>query len=95
MVRGQGNIPRTSEWVLKYFNNEQRYIHPFPARNSPHSIRVKANTLRSAVLFLIFKDKDFITETDLNAVRTIAGLSPIKDVADAESISEMIEILRA
>lgn len=83
-----------SEWVLKYFNDEMRYVHPFPARFSPHSLRVKANTLKSAILYLIFKDKDFVTAEDLNSARAFSGLSPIKDVFDTEAITEMIEILR-
>jgi len=84
-----------SEWILKHFNNELRYVHPFPARSSLHSIRVKANTIKSAILFLIFKDKDFITENDLNGARAVCGLSPVRDVFEAEAITELIEIIRA
>jgi len=84
-----------SKWVLKYFNNELRYVHPFPARYSPHSFRVKANTVRSAVLYLIFIGKDFVTEEDLNIARAVSGLSPVKDLVDTEAITEMIEILRS
>jgi hypothetical protein len=83
-----------SQWVLKYFNNEVRFIHSFPARYSPHSFRVKANTLKSAILYIILVGKDFVTEDDLNLARAAAGLSPIKDIIDTEAITEMIEILR-
>jgi hypothetical protein len=84
-----------SLWILKYYNNELRYVHPFPSRYSPHSFRVKANTLKSAVLYVIFVGKDYVTEDDLNLARAIGGLSPVKEVADAEAITEMIEMLRA
>ncbi len=84
-----------SEWVIKYFDDKLRYIHYFPARNSPHSLRAKANTLKSAVLYLIFIDKDFITEVDLNRSRATTGLSPVKDVYEAEAITELIEIIRS
>jgi hypothetical protein len=83
-----------SEWVLKSFNNEIRYVHPFPARYSLHSLRVKANSIRSAVLYMIFIGKDFITEEDLNIARSVSGLSPIKNLTDAEAITKMIELLR-
>jgi hypothetical protein len=83
-----------SHWVIKYFENEVRYIHPFPARYSPHSFRVKANTLKSAILYLIVVGKDYITEDGLNFARAASGLSPIKDIVDTEAITEMIEILR-
>jgi len=83
-----------SQWVFKYYENEERFVHSFPARFSPHSFRIKANTLRSAILYQIFIGKDYITEENLNTARAIGGLSPVKDVFDAEAITEMIEILR-
>jgi hypothetical protein len=88
------NLSDGSQWVMKYYEHEQRFVHSFPARFSPHSFRVKANTLRSAVLYQIFIGKDFITEENLNNARAIGGLSPVKDVMDTEAITEMIEILR-
>jgi len=83
-----------SQWTLKYHNNETMYIHIFPARSSPHSFRVKANTLKSAILYIIIFGKDFVSDDDLNAARALMGLSPVKEVADAEAVTEMIEILR-
>jgi DNA-binding ferritin-like protein (Dps family) len=84
----------TSQWTLKYHNHETRYVHIFPARSSPHSFRVKANTLKSAILYIIIFGKDYVSEDDLNAARALAGLSPVREVADAEAVTEMIEILR-
>ncbi|MGD0582380.1 MAG: hypothetical protein ABR974_05475 [Bacteroidales bacterium] len=83
-----------SNWVLKYYDNEHRFVHSFPARFSPFSFRIKANTLKSAILYQIFIGKDFITEEDLNTSRALAGLSPVRDVFDTEAVSEMIEMLR-
>jgi hypothetical protein len=83
-----------SDWILKYFENEHRFIHLFPARYSPHAFRIKANTLKSALLYTIFIGKDFITEEDVNTARAMAGLSPVKDIYDSEAISEMIEMIR-
>lgn len=84
----------TSQWMLKFHNDENRYVHLFPARLSPHSFRVKANTLKSAILYYILIGKDYITREDLNRARALLGLSPVKDAIDAEAITEMIEILR-
>jgi hypothetical protein len=81
--------------VLKYFDNKLRYVHSFPARYSPHSFRIKANTLKSAILYIIYVGKDYVTEDGLNFARAESGLSPVKDLFDAEAITEMIEILRA
>ena len=83
-----------SQWMLKYHNSTSRYVHFFPARSSPHSFRVKSNTLKSALLYLILIGKDFISGDDLNKVRPLLGLSPVKDSVDTEAILEMIEILR-
>jgi hypothetical protein len=83
-----------SQWTLKYHENENRYLHIFPARNSQHTFRIKANTLKSAILYNITSGKDYITADALNKVRSLLGMSPIKDPVDTEAISEMIEILR-
>jgi len=83
-----------SQWTLKYHNHETRYVHIFPARSSPLSFRVKANTLKSAILYIIIFGKDYVSDDDLNASRALAGLSPVREVADAEAVMEMIEILR-
>jgi hypothetical protein len=83
-----------SQWTLKFHNHETRYVHIFPARSSPHSFRIKANTLKSAILYITIIGKDYVSEDDLNAARALAGLSPVKEVADAEAVTEMIEILR-
>lgn len=87
-------ISDASQWTLKYNNLETRYVHIFPARSSPHSFRIKANTLKSAILYIIIFGKDFVSDEDLNAARALMGLSPVKEVADAEAVTEMIEILR-
>ncbi len=84
----------TSQWTLKYHDDRRRYIHLFPSRMSPHSFRVKANTLQSAILYIILIGRDFITREDLNKARSLPGLSPVRDPAEAEAITGMIEILR-
>jgi hypothetical protein len=83
-----------SQWMLKYHDQENRHVHLFPARSSQHTLRIKANTLKSAILYIILAGKDFITDEDLNMSRAMAGLSPVKEVAESEAIYEMIELLR-
>jgi len=84
----------TSQWTLKYHNHPTRYVHIFPARSSPHSFRIKANTLKSAIIYIIIFGKDYVSDDDLNASRALVGLSPVREAADAEAVTEMIEILR-
>lgn len=83
-----------SRWTMKFHNDHNRYVHIFPARNSKYTFRVKGNTLKSALIYLIIIGKDMVTGEDLNKVRPLLGLSPVKDITDAEAIMEMIEILR-
>ncbi len=85
----------TSQWVIKFYNHETRWVHIFPARMSPHSLRIKANTLKSAILYQVFVGRDFISEEGLNVARAIGNLSPVKDVFEANAITGMIEILRS
>lgn len=81
-------------WTLKYHEDEFRYVHIFPSRSSPFTFRVKANTMKSALLYQILTGKDYISKEDLNRTRALAGLSPVKGIAEVEAITEMIEILR-
>ncbi|MGC1391980.1 MAG: hypothetical protein WA816_13170 [Bacteroidales bacterium] len=83
-----------SEWTLKFHVHPQRFVHFSPARYSQHSFRVKSNTLKSALIYLIIIGKDFVTGNDLNNVRPLLGLSPVKDASEIKAILEMIEILR-
>src|SRR5512133_3122757 len=84
----------SSQWTLKFHDNDQRFVHIFPARNSPHTFRVKSNTLKSSLMYNIIIGKDLVTGIDLNRIRPLLGLSPVKDTIDTEAILEMIEILR-
>jgi hypothetical protein len=83
-----------SEWTLKYYELNRRFVHIFPARGSEYSFRAKSNTMKSALLYSILIGKDFITGEDLNRVRPILGLSPVKNASDARAITDLIEILR-
>jgi hypothetical protein len=84
----------SSSWSVSCNNNSRLWVHIFPARGSIHSFRIKSNTIRSAILYHILIGKDYVTNYDLNIVRSLLGLSPVKDTVDAEAINEMIEILR-
>jgi hypothetical protein len=83
-----------SDWTVKYHNSNVRFVHIFPARGSRSSFRIKSNTLKSALIYNIKVGKDFITGDDLNSVRPLLGLSPVKDPIETDAIVEMIEILR-
>lgn len=89
------HLSDSSEWILKFHDNRKRYIHIFPARSGPHTFRIKANTLKSAIHYNVFSGNDFITEDAINTARAQAGLSPVREVSEAEAIFRMIELLRS
>ncbi len=98
--RGYNNFKVTelsdgSIWTLKFHDNDKRFVHIFPARLSSLTFRVKSNTLKSAILYLILIGKDYVTGKDLNKARALMGLSPVKNLADTEAVTEMIEVLRS
>jgi hypothetical protein len=84
----------SSRWSVSCSDSSRLWVHIFPARGSIYSFRIKSNTIRSAILYHILIGKDYVTNNDLNIVRSLLGLSPVKDTVDAEAINEMIEILR-
>ena len=88
------SLSDSSEWAVKFHNQKGRFVHLFPARESPHTFRIKANTLKSAILYYIIIGKDFISREDLNKARELLELSPVKDSAETDAITKMIEILR-
>lgn len=83
-----------SIWTIRYSPDARRYIHIFPSRGSAKTFRYKANTMKTAILYLILNGKDYISETDLNAARSHALLSPVKNISETRSIAELIEMLR-
>lgn len=58
----------SSQWTLKYHNSSSNYVHLFPARYSPHTFRIKSNTLKTAMLYLNKFGNREINEEDLNKV---------------------------
>ncbi|HOP58640.1 MAG TPA: hypothetical protein PLR52_04400 [Bacteroidales bacterium] len=83
-----------SRWIVQYNDDTFRFIHLFPARLSPHTFRIKANTLKSAIIYYLIIGKDFIAREDLNYARSLIGLSAVKDPEECEAITKMIDIIR-
>lgn len=67
-----------SKWILRTGNDPDRYIHLHPGRYSPHSIRIKASTLKTVIGCLVIYGKSDIDLLKINQVRTeVLGLSPV------------------
>lgn len=80
-----------SLWVIKEGINNERFIHIHPAKNSPHSIRVRATTLKTVLALLINNEKltgDMRSNLErVNQIRTgYLNLSPVKSLERGKGI---------
>jgi hypothetical protein len=87
-------LPDQSEWTLKYFDDNKRFVHLFPARYSINSLRVKASSLKTVIFWLSQKDVDYIDIENLNFVRRAAGLSPVKSLEDVKAITHLVNLMK-
>jgi len=87
-------FPDDSIWVFKIGIEEGKYVHIHPGRNVPHTVRAKANVLKTAIavnlIALIEHQNPLHTET-INKVREeIIHLDPIKFVTLNQELGRII-----
>lgn len=85
-----------SKWVLRWGVVEGRHVHLHPARYSQHTLRVKANTLKTAVAVCIAV-KRYKQPQDLQLVNQVRtqwlGLAPIPNFPPDGALAKLIERL--
>ena len=85
-----------SIWVLRSGENQERYLHIHPGRYSPNTIRVKAITLKTAILILSIKQLDEIERIDtqlVNDIRRIYLNEPLlKSFLKASGLGRTIQL---
>lgn len=86
-----------SEWILLPGKTPGRWVHIHPARYSLYSIRVRAETLKTAIAVLYHSGKYGLDNFDLDVVNQVrAGLlnqSPIKELSPLRGTGKIIKIL--
>lgn len=85
-----------SIWTIRLGENVERYVHIHPGRYSPHTVRVKATTLKTAILILIFgrigEFKVIETET-INQIREkYLNEPPLKSFSSASGLRRLIDL---
>ena len=87
-----------SIWTLRLSENQERYIHIHPGRYSPHTIRVKATTLKTAILILCFEQASELEIVNTEAINQIRkeylNELPIKSLSSAGGIRRLLQLLR-
>jgi hypothetical protein len=87
-----------SAWVLRFGEDGGRYVHVHPGRWTPHTRRVRANVLKTAVMVLAQAAVSGADPLDMaiinRARREYLGLSPVPALADEGGLGAVIEELR-
>jgi len=93
-------LPDDSAWVLRRGDEEDRYVHVHPGRWVPHTRRVRANVLKTAVMVLAVtgvRGGEPMERTLVNRVRQdYLGLAPVgRDLDGEQGLGEVIDLLRS
>jgi hypothetical protein len=87
-----------SVWTLRLGELHGRYVHVHPGRWTPHTCRVRANALKTAMIVLAHIAVHGGDPSDvriINEVRTrCLGLSPIGKLEGDHGLKGMIDLLR-
>ena len=87
-----------SIWTLRLSENKERHVHIHPGRHSPHTIRVKATTLKTAIFILCFEQAgslEIINTESINPIRKEdLNEPPIKSLSSSGGIRRLLKLLR-
>jgi len=86
-----------SIWTLRRGDDVSRYVHIHPGRYSPHTIRVKATTLKTAILVLcsekIGEIKSIETQTINQIRKKYLNEPPLKSFSAVSGLGRLIDLL--
>jgi hypothetical protein len=87
-----------SAWVLRQGEEGGRYVHLHPGRRTPHTHRVRANVLKTAVMALAYAAAHGGDPLDVGLInrvrREYLGLSPVAALAGEGGLAAVIHLLR-
>ncbi len=91
--------PEGTAWVLRLGDEEGRHVHLHPGRHTPHTVRVRANVLKTAFAAHVHarvRGEDPMGRRLLDEVRReVLGLPPLgRDPHGAEGIGAVVGLLR-
>jgi hypothetical protein len=88
-----------SIWTLRKGNDNRRYVHIHPGRYSPHTRRVKAPTLKTAIFTLCYEKVSapkMKTRDLMNLIRKeYLDEPPLKAVSGESGLGKLLNLLRA
>ncbi|WP_439880547.1 hypothetical protein ACSX1A_15475 [Pontibacter sp. MBLB2868] len=87
----------STDWVLRWGVIEGRYVHLHPARYAPHTIRVKAAAIKTAIAAIMASWRLQTSEIDAkvinNARKEWLRLAPIKKISPTEGVGKILGLL--
>ena len=87
-----------SVWTHRLNDDLSRYVHIHPGKHSPRTVRVKATTLKTAILLLCFKQfgeiNSFKTETINQIRKEYLNEPPLKSFSSAFGLRRLLDLLR-
>jgi hypothetical protein len=82
---------------LRLGEQEERYVHIHPGRYSPHTIRVKANTLKTAIALSVwmkvYNHREINLELLNHVRREILAASPVKSLEGTEGFIKLFNLV--
>jgi hypothetical protein len=91
------NLSDRSIWTLRIGQKAGRYIHLHPGRYSHYSLRVRANTLKTAILSIILAKMNNFTPFNLELINQVRvqnlHLAPVKSIEKATGLKELMVLL--
>jgi hypothetical protein len=88
----------SSIWTLRLGEDRERYVHIHPGRYSPQTIRVKATTLKTAILILYFEQVADVEIVNANAINQIRkeylNEPPIKSLSSASGLGRLVDLFQ-
>jgi hypothetical protein len=92
------SLKDNSIWTFLAGTQPERYIHIHPSRYSPLTIRVRALTLKSAILYIILDDSGRSLDENLlflNGIRKeYLHQPPLKMISAKSALPELIKVLK-
>jgi len=87
----------SSRWVLRHGNDSKRFVHIHPGKHSPYSTRVRALSLKTTILYIIYIRRENCALSDLyvlNYIRTeYLKVSPQKYFSYNYGVGKIIYLL--
>lgn len=102
---GKGNkdyqlikLKDNSIWTLRLSESDEKYVHIHPGRYSPHTVRVKAATLKTAIMILALHKIRALTAIDTESVNTVRkkylSEPPLKSISKASGLVRLLDLLQ-